>query len=110
MPADRRPDLSREDFVKRIRSDATTAEAFVLLGDALKAQARTPDDWEKAMLAYMRVPCLYEGNDKMEPRALYEAAICFKKMNAEKSAERAGMLLGRLKSRYPGSRWAKMAR
>ncbi|MHC4249176.1 MAG: tetratricopeptide repeat protein [Planctomycetota bacterium] len=96
------------DFVKRDRPPAMSAQAYVLLGDALKAQATAPDGWEKAMLAYMRVPCLYEGDEATEAKALYEASRCFKAMNAEKSADRAATLLGKLKRRYPGSKWAKM--
>ncbi|MHC5057607.1 MAG: tetratricopeptide repeat protein [Planctomycetota bacterium] len=96
------------DFVKRDRSPTMSAQAYVLLGDALKAQAKAPDGWEKAMLAYMRVPCLYEGDEATEAKALYEASRCFRQMNAEKSADRAARLLGELKRRYPGSKWAKM--
>jgi tetratricopeptide (TPR) repeat protein len=99
-----------QGFVKRDRSSTMYAQAFVLLGDALKAQAKTPDDWEKAMLAYMRVPCLYEGDEATEAKALYEASRCFKAMNAENSLDRSARLVGELKRRYPGSTWAKKAR
>ncbi len=98
------------DFLKRERSRDTSAQAYVLLGDSLKAQAKSPDDWEGAMLAYMRVPCLYEGDETTEARALYQASKCFKAMNVEKSVDRATRLIDELKRRYPGSEWAKMAR
>jgi tetratricopeptide (TPR) repeat protein len=98
------------DFLKRDRSRDTSAQAYVLLGDSLRAKAKSPDDWEGAMLAYMRVPCLYEGDETTEAKALYQASKCFKAMNVEKSAERSANLVGRLKRKYPASEWAKMAR
>jgi len=97
-------------FIKRERSPTISAQAYVLLGDALKAQAKTPDDWEQAMLAYMRVPCLYEGDEATEAKALYEASRCFRAMNAEKSAKRAARLVSELKRRYPNSTWAAKVR
>jgi len=97
-------------FVKREHSPTTSAHAYVLLGDALQAQAKSPEDWEKAMLAYMRVPCLYEGDEATEAKALYEASRCFRAMNAEKSAKRAARLVSELKRRYPNSKWAAKVR
>lgn len=107
-PADAVKGIDR--FVKRPRTSKVYAEAFLLMGDALKAQARTPDDWEKALMAYVRVPLRYPGDEKTEPRALYEAAGCYRRIGGEKGIKRSAQLLKMLRRKYPNSPLLREAR
>lgn len=97
-------------FVKRPRTSREYAEAYLLMGDALKAQARAPDEWQKALMAYVRVPLSYPGDEKTEPRALFEAAGCYRRIGGEKGTKRSAQLLAMLKRKYPNSPLLKEAR
>jgi tetratricopeptide (TPR) repeat protein len=103
-----------DDAVRRITSlvrgshePQEFAEAYLLMGDALKAQASTPEEWEAALLAYLRVPALYGGDERTEARALLEASRCYSQMPGESSKKRASNLLGLLQSKYPDSEVTK---
>ncbi len=97
-------------FVKRPRTGKMYAEAYLLMGDALKAQAKTPDGWEKALMAYVRVHLRFPGDQKTEPRALYEAAGCYRRIGGDKGIKRSAQLLAMLKRKYPNSPFLKEVR
>ena len=94
-------------IVRAGRGDDVNAEAYLLKGDALKARAKSPDDWEAALLAYLRVPALYAGDEKTEARALLEAARCYRQIPGRNSKKRADSLMGLLQRKYPNSAAAK---
>jgi len=107
-PADAAKGIDR--FVKRPRTSRQYAEAYLLMGDALKAQAKTEDGWEKALMAYVRVHLRHPGDQKTEPRALYEAAGCCRRIGGDKGIKRSAQLLGTLKRKYPNSPLLKEGR
>ncbi|MEE8369717.1 MAG: tetratricopeptide repeat protein, partial [Dehalococcoidia bacterium] len=107
-PADAAKGILR--FVKRPRTSKQYAEAYLLMGHALKAQARAPDDWEKALMAYVRVHLRYPGDEKTESRALYEAAGCYRRIGGDKGVKRSAQLLAMLKRKYPNSPFLKEGR
>jgi len=97
-------------LLRAAKSSETYAQGYLLLGDVLKAQAKTPEDWEAALLAYLRVPTLYGGDEATEAKALYEAAMCYRQIPGEKSKQRADRLLAILKEKYPASPYLGAAR
>lgn len=99
-----------EAFIKRPRTRKAYAQAYLLIGDALKAKMRTPEDREKALMAYLRVHLQYPGDEKTEARAIYEAADCYKQIGGVKGTKRSGELLSRLKKKYPNSGVVKKLR
>ena len=64
----------------RAADESLHAEAYVLLGDALAAGARTPDEWRAAAFAYLRVPVHYSGNPATGVPAIKGAAKCFRRV------------------------------
>jgi TolA-binding protein len=97
--------------VKDSHSNEVSAEAYLLLGDSLKARAKTKEDYERCLLdGYLRVPLLYGGDEKTEARALYEAGRCFQRMAGEENRARADTLFAQLASKYPGNEYAKKVR
>ena len=87
------------------------AAAYVILGDALVGGAKTDDDYEAAILAYLRVPALYGGDEATEAKALFEAARAYRRITGSEEAKtRAAKLFGMLRDKYPGSEYAEKAR
>jgi tetratricopeptide (TPR) repeat protein len=96
-----------EALIGRDHSREEYAEIYVLLGDALLAQARTQEDREAALLAYLRVPALYQGHEETEAKALYEAARILRSLGEEQGPARAEALTRLLRGKYPKSEYAK---
>lgn len=86
------------------------ADVYVILGDALYETAKTDEDHEKAILAYLRVPALYAGGEATEARALFGAARSYQRMKGNDDAKaRAAKLYGMLRHKYPNSSYAEKA-
>ncbi len=86
------------------------AEAYVILGDALMATAKTDEDYEAAILAYLRVPALYPGNEATEAKALLGAGQAYQRVTGNEDAKnRAAKLFRMLKQKYPNSSYAEQA-
>jgi len=82
--------------------DEFRAEAYVLLGDALAADADGPDDWREAAYAYLRVAVHYPGDPATEVPAFAGAARCFGRVPGG-GAARAKRLEEHLAKRYPSA-------
>lgn len=89
-------------FLRAAGGSGLRAEAHVILGNALSAGARTPDEWLAAALAYLRVPVHYPGDPATEVPALEGAARCFRRM-PEGGAARAAKVDQFLAKRYPSA-------
>lgn len=89
------------DVTRSTRSAKALAGAYVLLGDALQARASTSDDYEEALLAYLRVVTLYTDDADAESRALRGAARCYARLPGPESAARARRLLAVLREKHP---------
>jgi len=85
----------------RACDDEFRAEAYVLLGDALAADAEGPEEWREAAYAYLRVAVHYPGDPATEVPALAGAARCFGRIPGV-GAARAMRLQEHLAKRYPG--------
>ena len=94
---------SLRSLIQGTEDNGIRARCYVLLGDALAAQARSSAEYEEAVMAYLRVPTLYPGSQETEAKALFEAGNCFKKMGGQVAEQRAGMMYALLKRKYPDS-------
>lgn len=99
-----------KNLLRTAKTNEVFAQTYLVLGDSLKSQAKSPADWEAALLAYLRVPTLYGGDESTEAKALYEAAMCYRQIPGEKSKSRADKLLAILKEKYPESPYLKAGR
>jgi len=86
----------------RACDDGSRVEAYVLLGDALAADAEGPEEWREAAYAYLRVAVHYPGDPATEVPALAGAARCFGRIPGV-GAARARRLEEHLAKRYPGT-------
>lgn len=85
-------------------------QAYVILGDAIVATAKSDDDYERAILAYLRVPALYAGDEATEAKALFEAARAYQRIKGNEDAKsRAVKLFRMLRDRYPNSSYAEQS-
>lgn len=88
-------------LVKQPYPDEVLAEAYVILGDALKATAKTDEQLADARDAYLHVHLLYGGNEETEAKALYQAAATYRRIDGPNSSVRAGQLMAKLRELYP---------
>ena len=99
------------DLVKSGKLGLRYAEAYVILGDALMGIAKTDEDYEAAILAYLRVPALYPGNAATEAKALLGAGQAYQRITGNENAKnRAAKLFKMLRQKYPNSSYAGEAR
>jgi tetratricopeptide (TPR) repeat protein len=83
-------------------------QAHLILGDAIVATAKSDGDYEQAILAYLRVPALYAGDEATEAKALFEAARAYQRIKGNEDAKgRAAKLFRMLRDRYPNSSYAE---
>jgi len=99
------------------------AAAHIVIGDAIVAEVDAKkltgeeliNAYLDALLAYMRVPLLYDGDRATEPKAMYQAGDVLKRMsklpNRGADRQRAITILTKLSqdSRYRGSEYAAKA-
>lgn len=99
------------DLVRSGKLGEHYAETYVILGDALMATAKTDENYEAAILAYLRVPALYPGDEATEAKALLGAGQAYQRVTGNEDAKnRAAKLFRMLRRKYPNSSHAGDAR
>jgi len=89
---------------------AVLAGAFNGLGNCYFKKTQ----WRDALLSFLRVEILYDGDAEQTARALFYSGKCFEMMGGQRvgkdSKLRAKMQYGKCASRFPGTKWAQDSR
>ncbi len=87
--------------------DETLAGAYTGLGDCLFYGASgNAEKLKDALMHYLRVVVLYEGQNRYVPKALFYAMLCFDQLDDRRGKADMKRTLTR---DYPGSKWAAEA-
>lgn len=106
-----------QDVIEDGQADARTlAGAYNGLGDCLYARAEgasgdaQAEFYNQAVEAYMRVVVVYDQQFAYVPHSMLYAALCFRGLGDEVSAERASKMLLSVRRNFAGSKEAEEAK